>query len=277
MSLIADVRASRELLVNLTRREVKGKYKRTALGQLWSLANPLAQMLVYTLVFSVIIRIDPGPGDPSGVDVFAVWLMCALLPWTFFTGVVTGGMSSLVANENLIKKVYFPRSTLVVSNALATSYTWAIEMAVLVVAILLVGGQPLPFLPLVVLAMAVLFAFSLGVALLLSVANAYFRDMQHLVTILFQVWFYLTPILYPLSEVERRAEAAGPIVGDVTILDVYKLNPMEGFSEVFRDLLYDNRLPQWGTAVECVVWAAVALVVGSLVFQRRQRGLAEVL
>ncbi|QHT56332.1 ABC transporter permease [Cellulomonas sp. H30R-01] len=277
MSLIADVRASRELLVNLTRREVKGKYKRTALGQLWSLANPLAQMFVYTLVFSVIIRIQPGVGDPSGLDVFAIWLMCALLPWSFFTGVVTNGMASLVGNENLIKKVYFPRSALVVSSTLALSYTWAIEMAVLVVAIVLFGGSPFLYLPLVLVAMVVLAAFSLGVALLASIANAYFRDMQHLTTILFQVWFYLTPILYPLSEVARRAEDAGPVFGDVTILDLYKLNPMEGFSEVFRNLLYDNRLPEWGTAVECVVWAVVALAAGSWVFTRHQRRLAEVL
>ncbi|MBO3086698.1 ABC transporter permease [Cellulomonas dongxiuzhuiae] len=277
MSLIADVRSSRELLVNLTRREVKGKYKRTALGQLWSLANPLAQMLVFTLVFSVIIRIEPGKGDPSGLDVFALWLMCALLPWAFFTSVVTGGMASLVGNENLIKKVYFPRSALVVSSALATSYTWAIEMVVLVIAILLFGGSPLVYLPLVVLAMVTLAAFALGVAMLAAIANAYFRDMQHLITILFQVWFYLTPILYPLSEVARRAEAAGPVVGDVTILDLYKLNPMEGFSEVFRNLLYDNRLPEWGTALECVAWAVAALVAGSWVFTRHQRRLAEVL
>ena len=277
MSLIADVRSSRELLVNLTRREVKGKYKRTALGQLWSLANPLAQMLVYTLVFSVIIKIEPAAGDPSGLDIFALWLMCALLPWTFFTAVVTGGMSSLVGNENLIKKVYFPRSALVVSNAIAAAYTWSIEMAVLVVALVLFGAMPLPYLPLVVVAMAVLLVFALGVSLLLSIANAYFRDMQHLVSILFQVWFYLTPILYPISQVASISESHGPLFGNVTILDLYKLNPMEGFTEIFRDLLYDNRLPEWSTALECVVWAVVALAVGSWVFERHQRRLGEVL
>ncbi|KQS99769.1 ABC transporter permease [Cellulomonas sp. Leaf395] len=277
MSLVADIRTSRELLVNLTRREVKGKYKRTLLGQLWSLANPLAQMLVYTLVFSVIIRIDPGPGVPSGLDIFALWLMCALLPWSFFTAVVTGGMSSLVGSENLIKKVYFPRSALVVANTLASSYTWSIEMVVLVIAILLAGANVLPFVPLVIVAMAVLLVFSLGVALMMSIANAYFRDTQHLMTILFMVWFYLTPILYPISEVARQSAKVGPVVGDITVLDIYRLNPMEGFTEVFRNLLYDNRIPAVGTVLECVLWAAVALVAGSLVFDRHQRRLAEVL
>lgn len=277
MSLVGDLRSSRELLVNLTWREVKGKYKRTALGQLWSLANPLAQMLVYTVVFSLIIRVDPGEGDPSGLDVFALWLMCGLLPWMFFQNVVNGGMASLVGSENLIKKVYFPRSALVVANALAATYTWSIEMAVLVVAIVIAGGNALPFLPLVVVTMAILLVFALGVALAMSIANAYFRDTQHLVTILFMVWFYLTPILYPISEVARQSDRIGPLVGDITILDIYGLNPMEGFAEVFRNLLYDNRLPAGGTVLECLAWAVVAIVAGSWLFNKHQNRLAEVL
>lgn len=277
MSLVADIRGSRELLVNLTRRELKGKYKRTVLGQGWSLANPIASMLVYTLVFSIIIRIQPEAGDPSGLDVFALWLMCALLPWTFFTNVVNGGMRSLVENDNLIKKVYFPRSTLVMASGAASLYTWAIEMTLLVVALLFVGGRPLPWLPLVALTMVVLFAFSLGVSFLLSIANVYFRDTQHLVSILFQVWFYLTPILYPATEVARRSETTGPILGSVTIIDIYRLNPMEGFVQVFRILLYDNRLPGWPLMVQCFAWAAAVLGLGSWAFARHQSRLAEVL
>lgn len=277
MSLVADMRSSRELLSNLTRREVKGKYKRTALGQLWSLANPLAQMLVYTLVFAVIIRVRPGPGDPSGLDVFVLWLMCGLLPWTFFTNVVNGAMTALVGNENLIKKVYFPRSLLVVSTALAAGYSWLIEMGVLTVAILLFGGMPLAYLPLVLVTMLALLLFSLGFALLLSIANAYFRDVQHLVGILFQIWFYVTPIVYPINIVADRSADYGPVLGSFTLVDLYRLNPMESFVEVFRNLLYDNRLPEWSSALQCLGWAVVALAVGAWVFDRHQKRLAEVL
>ncbi len=277
MSLVADIRSSRELLSNLTRREVKGKYKRTALGQLWSLANPLAQMVVYTLVFAVIIRIRPDAGDPSGLDVFVLWLMCGLLPWTFFTNVVNGAMTALVGNENLIKKVYFPRSLLVVSTAFAAGYTWVIEMGVLVVAILAFGGRPLVYLPVVLVTMVALLLFALGFAMLLSIANAYFRDVQHLVGILFQIWFYVTPIVYPISIVADRSQEYGPLFGDVTLVDLYRLNPMESFVEVFRNLLYDNRIPDWGAALQCVGWSAVVLTVGAWVFERHQRRLAEVL
>ena len=136
MSVFTDLVSSRELLSNLTSREVKGKYKRTLLGQLWSLINPLAQMLIFTAVFSFVIRVQPDKGSPSGLDVFALWLMCGLLPWNFFANVLGGGMGSLVSSENLIKKVYFPRVVLPVSNAASIVVTWLGEMVVLIVALL---------------------------------------------------------------------------------------------------------------------------------------------
>ena len=277
MSLVSDLQDSRELLVNLTRREVKGKYKRTALGQLWSLANPVASMLVYTIVFAFIIRARPDAGSPSGLDIFALWLMCALLPWSFFTNVVNGGMGSLVGNENLIKKVYFPRSALVIASAFSAAYSWLIEMAVLVIVLLIVGSHALVWLPLTLVFMALLFCFSVGVALMLSVANVYFRDTQHFVAILFQIWFYLTPIVYPVSLVADQSDRIGPLVGSVTLLDIYKVNPIGEFAEVFRNLLYDNRWPDLSVALACVAWSAVALAFGNWVFARHAKGLAEAL
>lgn len=277
ISLLVDLRRSRELLVNLTRREVKGKYKRTALGQLWSLANPIALMIIYTLVFSVLIRIQPEPGDPSGLDVFAVWLMCGLLAWTFFTNVVNGGMASLVGNENLIKKVFFPRVTLIASSSLAALFTWSIEMGVLAVVLVAIGSQLFVWVPLVVAMMVLLTLFATGVAMLLAIANVYFRDTQHFTTIVFQAWFYLTPILYPVSTVQTYSDKAGKLFGVVPLIDLYRLNPMERFVEVFRNLLYDNRWPAMDSVLWCVGWTALALVLGGLVFSRHQARLAEAL
>ena len=277
MSVLSDLRSSRELLVNLTSREIKGRYKRTALGQLWSLANPLSAMVVYTFVFAFIIRAKPDAGSPSGLNIFAVWLLCALLPWSFFTGVVNGGMNSLVGNENLIKKVYFPRSALVVSSGFATAYSWAIEMFVLLVVLLVVGGAPLPWLPMVLVVMVLLFCFALGVSFLLSVANVYFRDTQHFVAILFQIWFYATPIVYPDHLVATKSADMGALFGSITLLDLYRLNPMENFSEVFRNLLYDNRMPDLSTLAACTAWSVGLLVIGSWVFERNSKKLAEAL
>ncbi len=277
MSIVTELRDSRELIANLTRREVKGKYKRTALGQLWSLANPLASMLVYTLVFSFIIKVQPAAGNPSGLDVFAIWLLCALLPWGFFTNIVNGGMGSIVGNENLIKKVYFPRSALVVANGFSSLYTWATEMLVLLAVLLVAGAKVLPWLPLVLVFMALMFVFGLGVSLLLSIANVYFRDTQHFVAILFQIWFYATPIVYPITIVAERSDHIGPLVGGITLIDLYEFNPLERFDVVFRSLLYDNTFPPLGAMLACLAWALGTFVVGSVVFSRHSKRLAEAL
>ncbi|HEY0215318.1 MAG TPA: ABC transporter permease [Cellulomonas sp.] len=277
ITMLREMRRSPELLANLTRREIKGKYKRTALGQLWSLVNPLAQMLIFTAVFGFIMRIQIPEGDPSGLDVFAVWLLCGLLPWAFFTNVVNGGMGSLVANENLIKKVAFPRAALPLSNALSVAFSWVIEMVVLLVALTLVGADSLLWVPALLVVMLLLLAFSFGVSLLLSVANVYFRDTQHLVGILLQAWFYASPIVYPLTYVVQQSDRVGPVLGSWTLYDLYRLNPMERFVELFRNLLYDNRWPPLDSTLICVGWAVVSLVLGAVVFSRNEKKLAEAL
>ncbi len=98
MSVISELTQSRELLRNLTSREVKGKYKRSVLGQAWSLLNPIASLTIYSLVFGFVLRANPDAGDPSGLEVFVLWLACALLPWNFFSATVTGGMNALLGN-----------------------------------------------------------------------------------------------------------------------------------------------------------------------------------
>ena len=270
--------ASRELLYNLTMREVRGKYKRTALGQLWSLANPLASMLVYTFVFSFIFRIQPAPGDPSGLNVFAVWLLCGLLPWLFFVNVVTSGTNSLVANAGLIEKVHFFRAVLPFSLVLSAVYNWLFEMGVLLVVLLIAGSFFWPWLPLVAVVMILLALFAAGIALMLSVANVYFRDTEHLLTLLLQIWFYLTPIIYPIHLITEQSDRIGYLAGtQFTLLDIYRLNPMESFIAVFRQLLYDNRFPDADDLIRCMLWAALSISIGLVVFRKNEKGLAEAL
>jgi ABC-type polysaccharide/polyol phosphate export permease len=266
VTVLGELRSSRELLVNLTLREIRGKYKRTALGQVWSLINPIAQMATYSVVFSVLLKAQPDKGDPSGLDVFALWLSAGLLPWLFFSNSVVSGMSVLVGNANLINKVYFPRETLVIANVLSWLFTHCFEMTVLIVAVLIFGGDPLPFLPVTIFFMLVLGVFALGISLLLSVANVYFRDTQHFVTILMQIWFYLTPIVYPISIIDdRRPE----------LVKYYRLNPIERFTEAFRNTVYDGRLPTLANTVFLVVVSLVTLAIGYAVFKRYEGRLAE--
>jgi ABC-2 type transport system permease protein len=278
MSYLKEVVSSRELLYNLTFREIRGQYKRTIIGQLWSLVNPLATMLVYTIVFAFILRVTPAPGDPSGLDVFPVWLLCGLLPWTFFAGVVQSGMGTLIANAGLIQKVYFTRIVLPLSTVGSIGFNWLFEMAVLVVVLMICGAWVLPWLPFVLLIMIILAVFATGFALILSVANVYFRDTQYLMGIVLQLWLYLTPIIYPISLIAHQSENAGPLFGTgITILDIYRLNPLERFVEVFRNLLYDNRWPQADDVWYCVSSAVIVLAIGLWVFRKNERGLAEAL
>jgi ABC-2 type transport system permease protein len=186
-------------------------------------------------------------------------------------------MSSLVANENLIKKVWFPRAVLPVSNAASIGVSWLLEMLVLVLTLLLFGGAPLVWVPLTLVFMVVLAVFATGVGLALSVFNVYFRDTQYLMTIVLQAWFYATPVVYPTYLVQEQSDKIGPVLGDVTVWDLYRVNPMEQFVEVFRNLLYDNRLPALGTVLTVLAWTVGSLLVGSWVFSRHEKRLAEML
>jgi lipopolysaccharide transport system permease protein len=278
MSYIKEVFASRELLANLTLREIRGQYKRTVFGRLWSLVNPLASMLTYTLVFAFILRITPAPGDPSGLDIFALWLLCGLLPWTFFANVVQTGMGSLLANAGLVQKVYFSRIVLPLSVVGSVGYNWLFEMGVLLVALILFGAFVWPFLPLVVVVMVLLAFFAAGLSLALAVANIHFRDTQYFVSIIMQIWMYLTPIIYPISLVQTQSDAHGGLFGtNITIMNIYQLNPLERFVSVFRNLLYDNRWPTVTDVLVCAIWAAGAFAVGLWIFRKNEKGLAEAL
>ncbi len=272
VALLDDVRGSRELLVNLTRREVSGKYKRTVFGQAWSLLNPLAQVVVLTVVFALFLRIPPDVGDPSGIRNFGLQLLCALLPWAFFAGAVNGGMGSLLGNANLVKKVYFPREVLVASTVLALDVTFAVELLVLLAAVLVIGGLGvLPYLVVVPYLVLALTAFALGIALALSVCNVYFRDTAQFVGIGLQVWFYLTPVLYTLDYV---AQAQRRVLG-VPVEDLLALNPMAAFVDGFRAVFYDFRIPDAGDLVAITAYGALSLALGYALFRRFEGRLAE--
>jgi len=279
MSYFREVMGSRELLFNLTQREVSGKYRRTALGQLWSLANPIAAIIIYTFVFSVIFQLEAPRGLNSGLTNYALFLVAALLPWLFFQRVVSQGVSSIVDNAGLVQKVYFPRVVLPLSLVGASFFTWLFEMGVLIAAFLIVGAWGLiPLLPVVIVFMVLLALFASGLSMVLAIVNVYFRDTTHFVTLLLQFWFYLTPILYPVSMVQGQSDKIGGILGTpITLFDIYRLNPLEPFIAIFRSLLYDNVLPSIMPIAMASFWTIIFLITGYLLFWRKEKMLAELL
>ena len=269
-SAVRELLASRELLGNLTLRELRSKYRGTALGQGWSLLHPIAFLTVYSLVFSFILRVQPPTGSPSGLHSFVLWLATALLPFLFFSSVVTSGMGALVANANLIRKVYFPREALVLATALSGLVTFLIEYTVLHVAVASFGGALSPLRVLMTLLLVgLLFLFAVGLALVASVVNVLFRDTQHLLTIVMQAWLYATPVIYPITLVQSR------LGEDSTAYRIYSLNPMTGFAESFRDVVYDGHAPDLGTVGYLAGVTAVVLVLGHVLFRLLEGSLAE--
>lgn len=277
-SLILPFQQRIELFQTLAGRDLKGKYRRTFLGQLWSLANPLALMLVYTFVFSFVIKIQLPTGTPSGLTSFPLWLLAGLLPWIFFSTVLTQGIGSLISNESLIRKVYFPRNLLVLSTVAAATVNWLIELSVLLMVLLVSGALGvLPLLPALVFLIICFVMFATGFVLMLSIANVYFRDTEYLIGVGLQLGMYLSPVVYPLSLVQNQSEKIGPILGNLSLFDIYLINPMVVFLSSFREILFDNRLPGWPAILSILLVALISLTAGLLIFKSKEKKLAELL
>jgi ABC-type polysaccharide/polyol phosphate export permease len=272
MTRLRDYVGLRELLINLTLRELRGRYRRSMLGWTWSLINPLANVLIYTLVFSFFLKIQPPIGNPSGLHAFALFLMCGLISWNLFAIGVTGGQGSLVVNGNLIKKVYFPREVLVAATVLAVVITALIELGVLLVVLIPFGNIAIEWIPMLLVLVALQAIFVLGLALALSVWNVYLRDLEHLTTILMNLLFYLTPIVYPIRYVPKTAHIFG---NKIPARAIYDLNPMVHFVDAYRSLLYDLRFPPIGSLLYLTAWAVGALLFGYYMFKKFESRLAE--
>ena len=153
MTTVAELVQGRELLYNLTLRELRGKFKRTALGWTWSMLNPLSSIIIFTVVFSTFLNGAPDRGNPSNLFNFTLWLTCGLLPWNFINTGVQATLGALVGNSNLIKKVYFPREYIVAASVLSWLVTFGIELSVMCVVFLFFGQVVLAWIPVALVAL----------------------------------------------------------------------------------------------------------------------------
>ncbi|WP_298460439.1 ABC transporter permease [uncultured Cellulomonas sp.] len=274
-SVREDRQRSFEIVRNLTVREVRTQFKRTALGRLWSFINPLVTLAILSVVFGLFLRVPFQPSRNGDLHVFVLFLAAALIPWNFMSGAITAGMNSLVVNSGLLTKVYFPRFVLPMSVILSMTLTFAIEMGVLLVVVGLAGGfEVLLFVPAIAVFMVLISAFAIGIAMSLSIAMVYFRDTQHIMSLFMQLWFYATPIIYPLTlitdDVQQRVDDRGwTVLGQAIPLElIYGLNPAAAFTGAFRTMIYDYAWPTAGQWVICLAWAVASVLVGLLVFRK---------
>jgi ABC-type polysaccharide/polyol phosphate export permease len=226
---LAELWRYRELIVNLTIRELKARYKSSVLGFFWSLLNPLGMMLVFTVVFTVMM-------PNNQIQKFPVFLLCGLLPWNFFSAGVMTGANSIVANGNLVKKVYFPREALPIASVLANLVNFLLALVVLFAALLVFRVNFSPYLWLLPLVILIQTCFVAGMALILSTLNVFYRDTLMILDVVMLAWFFLTPVFYPIEILPRSYVLLG-LTLDVHRL-TYIINPMASLISAYRDLLY---------------------------------------
>ena len=244
-----------ELLALLTVRELKLRYQDTALGFLWSLIKPLLLGAVLYLALRRVIRID--------IEDYQLFLLSALFPWFWFQASILLATPAFANNGNLIKKVYFPRFVLPLSTVANNMVHFILSLPIVLIFVLIAGDRPGAawLLGIPVLA-AVQLALVMGIVLIVASFDVFFRDLEHLVEVLLNLWFYLTPILYPMSMVPNGLK---PFI---------LINPMTPIIESWREMFMDNSLPG-PELLFSAAFAAAALVVGGTVFRRLEGRFAD--
>ena len=249
----------RDLFGILAFRDVKLRYKQTALGVTWVILQPLVSSLIFAAVFGNLAKL-PSDGAPYILFVFA-----AMLPWNLFAGSLQRGGNSLVGDARLISKVYFPRIIIPIASAAAVLLDFAVACVVMIVLSLLYGVAPSWTWLAVVPLTALVFVVAIGSSLFFSALNVYYRDFSYALPFVIQVWMYGSPLVYSTSLVPPRWQF------------LYHLNPMAGIIDGFRWALLGNReFPATGLSL-AVLGAAAMFLVGVYVFQRVERSFADVI
>lgn len=255
MQVMKNLYHYRELLKTNIKKEIRGKYKGSFLGVLWSFVNPLLTVLVYALVFPYILKTQQ--------DNYLIFLIVAIIPWNFFTTVISQGTTTILVNGNIIKKVYFPREILPISIVASGLVNFFISSIIILVFVIGSGIGLSPyvlFLPLVAITQAI---FSLGIIFILSAINVYIRDIEYIVNFIVTMLFYGTPILYSASMFPER------------IRWILNLNPLTHIIGIYRDILYYKQIPDLLIFGIVFLISLILLFVGYQIFRKLEKGFAE--
>ena len=255
MGLVNDLRHYREFLKSNVKKDIRGKYKGSFLGVLWSFINPLLSVLVYAIVFPYIMRIK--------VDNYLIYLITGIIPWTFFTSSINMGLISVLSNADIIKKVYFPRIILPISTVTSCLVNFLISCLIIVL-FCLGSGLGISFqilwLPLIAL---IQYIMLLGFTFILSAIEMYMRDIEHIVNFILSMAFYVTPILYT------------PDIFPEKLAWVLKVNPMAYLVNAYRSIFFYQKMPDLIGIGVVSIFSIFLFVIGYLIFEKLQKGFAE--
>jgi len=255
MEVFRNIYKYRELLKTNVKKEIRGKYKNSVLGILWSFLNPLLQIVVYTVVFQVILK-NPKPH-------YIVFLCSGLIPWNFFSIALSRGAFTFIENGNIIKKVYFPREIIPISVVTSELVNFVIS-TIIILGFALGEGMGISvyfcFYPLILI---IQFILTLGITLVVSAITVYVRDLQHLIGVALQLLFYATPIVFATDVIPE------------SMLWVIKINPMAYIIDAYRDIFYNQQMPNLAMLGILFLISIALCVVGYLIFNKLQKGFAE--
>lgn len=255
MGLVNDLRHYREFLKSNVKKDIRGKYKGSFLGVLWSFINPLLSVLVYAIVFPYIMRIK--------VENYLIYLITGIIPWTFFTSSINMGLISVLSNADIIKKVYFPRIILPISTVTSCLVNFLISCLIIVL-FCLGSGLGISFqilwLPLIAL---IQYVMLLGFTFILSAIEMYMRDIEHIVNFILSMAFYVTPILYT------------PDIFPEKLAWVLKVNPMAYLVNAYRSIFFYQKMPDLMGIGVVSIFSIFLFVIGYLIFEKLQKGFAE--
>ena len=257
MRKIREVYEYREMIFMLVKRDLRGRYKGSFFGFAWTFINPLLMLLVYTMVFSVIMR--------AGIEKYYLFLFVALIPWLAMANSVTGAATSITANSSLVTKIYFPRQVLPIT-VVTTNFVNMLLCMFVVLAVCMLGNGLNPVALLYLIPTVLIeYILALGLALIVSCVTVYFRDMEHFLSIFVMAWQFLTPVLYATEMVPERFQP------------IYRLNPMTPVISAYRTVLYYKSFPDLSTMMSSLLMGVASVVIGWFVFDKLERRFAEVL
>lgn len=254
--VMKDIWSFRYMITELIHRELRSKYKGSALGFLWTYINPLCQIVVYAFFFSMIFR--------SGIECFYLYLIVSMFPWNFFSGGTMQGLGSVRYQGDLVKKIYFPRQILPMVSVSVNLVNMLISF-VIIYGVLLVSGWGIDWrLQLYLLPVILIeYVFTFGLTLILSSVEVYFRDIEHIVSVIMMIWMYVTPMFYNLSFIPEQ------------FLPAFKCNPMLYIISMYQQILYYKIPPQADYMIKALIISLCMLMVGWLVFGRLEKRFAE--
>lgn len=255
MKLFKELYQYRELLKTNVKKDIRGKYKASFLGVLWSFINPLLQVVVYAIVFPYILKIQ--------TENYLIFLICGIIPWTWFVTSISTGTTCIINNSNLIKKVYFPRAILPISIVTSGMVNFLIS-CIIIILFVVFGGLGLSwhliFLPLIML---IQYVITLALVFLLSAINVYIKDVEYIVVFILNMAFYATPILYSIEMLEGW------------MIWLFRLNPMAHLLNAYRDIFYVHRIPPMVNLLVILGIGIVVLIICYLVFNKLEKRFAE--